>query len=260
MWHEEYGYPYKMNYITEQDFIESNSTIPDKGVPTHYRQWGSDMILEQPKAASVMRISSSSASDLNIPVTVFGIVSGYPDYEIITTNATDGTTAVSGKKSFTTVERIVKSAATVGRITVDCNTANTTVAVLPVGDTTNGIIYTKIQLWPLPNSVFDMNVNYYKSVARLVNTGDVHELGSQFDEAIILLSTCKIKAQDNQSEATGFYNLYTDEIKNLRKTDMDKIDWMPQLKRAGQSSNADLGVRPNLRYRQVGSNYGPYSR
>ena len=33
-----------------------------------------------------------------------------------------------------------------------------------------------------------MNVKYYKDAYRLVNTGDVHDLGQDFDEAIILLS------------------------------------------------------------------------
>lgn len=108
LWHEAWGYPYKMSYITDQDFFASGAYNTEEDIPTHYRMWGEDMVIEQPKAASVMRISSSSASDTSIALTVFGTVAGYPDYEIITTNGADGTTAVSGSKSFQSIERVVK--------------------------------------------------------------------------------------------------------------------------------------------------------
>ena len=137
VWHEDYGYPYPLSYVTDTDFIEAGIDIDTDGTPTHYRQWGEDCVIEQPYAASVLRVTSSSASDTSKSITVFGTVSGYPDYETITTNASDGTTAVSGTKSFTSIERVVKDSSTVGRITVDSNSANVTVAVLPVGDATD---------------------------------------------------------------------------------------------------------------------------
>jgi len=165
MWHEEYGYPYKMNYITDQDFFGLGLDRSTTGTPTHYRMWGSDSVLEQLKSASVVSVVSSSASDTAVSVTVYGTVSGYPDQETIACN---GTNAVNGFKTFTSVERIVRNNSCVGRITVTANTGNTTVAVIPTGDTTDGVLYRKVQLYPLPDAVFPINVHYYKDVYLLV--------------------------------------------------------------------------------------------
>lgn len=179
LWHEKYGYPYKMNYITDQDFFNQGIQNTQQDVPIFYRMWGTDWVLSQVKSASVVTIASTSSSDVNIPVTVFGTVAGYPDYEVITTNASNGTTSVAGSKSFTAIERVTAGASRVGRINVTTNSANNTVAVIPVGDTTSGIQYVKVQLWPLPSTAFPVNVWYYKEPYKLVNTGDVHELGQE---------------------------------------------------------------------------------
>jgi hypothetical protein len=257
MWHEDYGSPFQMSYITEQDFIASGVTQTDTGTPNVYRTWGYDMIIQQPLEASVVTVSSSSTADTSIDITVHGIVSGYPDFEVITTNASDGTTAVAGSKSFTSVERITKGASTTGRITATSNSANVTVAVIPTGDSSIGINYTKVSLYPLPNSVFTMNVEYYKEVYDLVNTGDVHELGADFDEAIILLATSKIDYETNKLESDRFFGLFRDEIKSLKKTNVDKIDWFPTLRRGRSGRNADFFVNPFLRTSQFGSHFGP---
>jgi hypothetical protein len=260
LWHEEWGRPYLMVYLPDQEFYELGWDNTTEGIPSHYRMWGTDMVVEQLRAASVLRIASSDSGDTNIDVTAFGIVSGYPDFETITTNASNGTTAVSGSKSFTSVERVVKNAESDGRITVDANSANTTVAVLPVGDTTSGIVYRKIKLFQLPSTVFVMNVQYYKDPYRLVNNGDVHELGQDFDEAIILLSVAKIKYQDSQKEGDRFIALYKDEIRSLKKTNVDKMDWFPKPEKFTQAGRNQPAVHPHLLYSQAGSHYGPRSR
>ena len=263
LWHNAYGYPMKLDYVTDQDFRSYNVNDTQVAKPLAYRAWGQNMAITQPVTASVMRVSSTSSSDTSIAITVFGVVSGYPDYEIITTNASNGTTAVSGSKSFSSVERVVKASSSIGRITVDANSAADTIAVLPVGDTTGGILYSKVQLWPLPDGVYPINVNYYKDPWRLVNDADIHELGQEFDEAIILLAVAKIKYESSINEdGDRFFALYQDEIKTLRRTNMDKIDWIATLLRPQDSRNRNnriIGGR-GLTYGQLGPNYGPMSR
>jgi hypothetical protein len=250
-WHRAYGWPRQLQYIPTQDFYAAGVVDTLQNIPLNYRMWGMDSCLEQLKSASVITISSSSASDTSIAVTVFGVVSGYPDYEIITTNASNGTTTVSGSKTFTSVERIVKNQTTVGRITCTSNSANVTVGVLPVGATTTGPYYTKVQLYPLPNIAFPVNCFYYKLPYQLVNDGDVSELGEEFSEAIILLATAKMNAEQNKKEDADFFKLYQDEINNLKSTNVDKIDWFPKLMRpdGGQYTGWTGGLRPI----QVGS-------
>lgn len=259
LWHNEYGYPYRMQYITDQDFYERGIIDTDQAIPTHYRMWGEDMALVQASSATCINTSSTNAADTSISVTVFGIVSGYPDYEIITTDGSDGTTVVTGSKKFSYVERVTKSASTTGRIIVSDSIANHSISVLPVGDTTAGILYKKIQIYPLPTTVFPINVQYYKDPYRLVNDNDVHELGQEFDEALILLATAKIMFQNQKNEGDKFYLLYQDEVRNLRKTNVDKIDWFPSLRRPDQGFQ-DAFVHPGLLYRQIGPYFGVSGR
>ena len=100
-----------------------------------------------------------------------------------------------------------------------------------------------------------MNVQYYKEPYRLVNDGDVHELGQDFDEAIILLATSKLKFEQNQTEGKEFFSLYKDELKSVRKTNVDKIDWMPSLRSGGRGGGGQA-VHPFLSTAQIGANYG----
>ena len=259
MWHEEYGYPYKLEYITDQEFYESAWDNTSEAVPTYYRMWGEDMVRNQVLEPTTLRVRSTAIADTGIAITIFGMVQGYPDSETITTDGADGTTNVTGSKSFDSVERVSKAESTTGRIIVEDSSGNVEVAVIPTGDTSAGVIYKKVQLYPLPDTAFDINVQYYKDPVRLVADNDIHELGQEFDEAIILLSTVKIKAQDAQREADTTYGMWMDEIRNLRKTNMDKIDWFPTLKKPGYGLGSSR-VHRNLLFRQVGPYYGSSSR
>lgn len=255
LWHEDYGYPYVMHYATDEDFYGSGVSIEEGNTPIYWRQWGEDNVIEQPLEASVLRVYSSSASDTSVAITVTGIVGGYPDQETITVT---GTSAVSGSKSFTKVERVSKASSSVGRITVDANSANTTIAVLPAGDSTSNIMYKKVQIWPLPTRVFNVNVEYYKDPWRLVNDGDIQELGQEFDEAIILLSVAKILAYQGKKEADKYFAFYADEIRSLKKRNADLVPWTPRLLKPKESAlTSSSRVHKYLNYSQLGSGYGP---
>jgi hypothetical protein len=255
IWHEKLGFPYLMEYTTDLDFYSASSPIENQYIPIYYRMWGDNWVIQQPFAPSVVTIVSSSASDTAVVVTVTGDVAGYPDTETITCN---GLTSTSGSKVFQNIERVSKNVTSVGRITVSTNSTNCTVAVLPTGLTTSGMQYRKIQLWPLPSDVFNINVQYYKEPYRLVNDGDIHELGMEFDEAIILLACAKIKYQENQKEANNFFSLYKDELAVLRRYNMDRnLDWRPILKRPSQRRGRRGFLNKNIVWDQLGGNYGP---
>ena len=76
--------------------------------------------------------------------------------------------------------------------------------------------------------------------------------GPDFDEAIICLACSKIQLETGQTEGTNFYQLYQDEVKSLKKTNVDKIDYASMLKRGGQSNRFDPMISPTLSYRQTG--------
>ncbi len=259
LWHEQFGYPYVLRYVPTMTFYDAAIAINVGDIPTHYRMWGEDDIIEQPTAGSVITISSSDSGDTAKAVTVYGIVSDYPDFEVITTDSSDGTTTSAGSKSFTKVERITKDSSTDGRITATSNSANVTIAVLPVGDSTGRLQYKKIQVHPLPTAVFPVHAMYYKELWRLVRSGDFHELGQEFDEAIILLCVAKIKYENSQKEGDRWIGLYKDEIRTLKKTNADKLDFLPTLKRPSQGSSSAARLHSQVAYTQLGGFFGPMS-
>jgi hypothetical protein len=255
IWHEILGFPYLMEYVPDLEFYSASSPIENQYIPIYYRMWGDNWVIQQPFAPSVVTVVSSSTSDTAVVVTVTGDVAGYPDTETITCA---GTTPASGSKVFQNIERVSKNSSSVGRITVSTNSTNCTVATLPTGLTTSGMQYRKIQVWPLPSDVFNINVQYYKEPYRLVNDGDIHELGMEFDEAIILLACAKIKYQENQKEANNFFSLYKDELAVLRRYNMDRnLDWRPILKRPSQRRGRRGFLNKNIVWDQLGGNYGP---
>jgi hypothetical protein len=117
--------------------------------------------------------------------------------------------------------------------------------------TTTGPMYQKVQLYPLPNWIFPIYVDYYKLPYQMVNNGDVPEIGEDFTQAIILLAVARLKAEQNQAQdSANFMQLYQQEINSLKKTNLDKIDWKMILKRAGNDGgDAYTG---GLRYSQIG--------
>ena len=255
VWHEALNFPYQMEYITDLEFYAASVPIENQYIPIYYHMWGENWVIEQPLEPSIATVVSSSADDVSVDITIFGDVSGYPDSEVITTN---GVTAVNGHKLFQNIERVVKNASSVGRITVTTNSGNATTAVLPVGNTTSGVSYRKMQIWPLPKSVFNINVEYYKEPMRLVNDGDIHELGMEFDEAVILLACAKVKYAENQKEGTNFFSLYKDELAILRRYNMDRnLDYRPTLRRPSQRRGRRGFLNKNVVWDQLGGNYGP---
>jgi len=255
IWHEGFDVPYAMEYVTNRAFIESGCDWDDSDTPVAYWMWGEDWVITQPRQSSVLSVSSSTVSDTGT-ITIFGTVSGYPDSEIISYGAV-------GIKLFSSVERVVKSGPTIGRISVTSNAAAEIVAVLPAGDTTAGIKYQKVQLYPAPDQIYRINVVYYKEPFRLVNDNDIHELGQEFDECIILLATSKLQGEQSKKDVETFAALFANELRVLRRKNADKLDHLPRRGRPSQAFNgrggfgSGHGPHPWLSYQQFGSKYGP---
>ena len=169
--------------------------------------------------------------------------------------AMKGTFTATGSGAPATSGNLTKVSSAIGDTTIAFASESIQqikIGVLPVGSTTTGPMYTKIQVYPLPNWIFPIYVNYYKLPFQLVNPGDVCELGEEFSEAIILLACAKLKAEQNMTnDSANFMNLYNDEMKSLRQTNLDKIDWKVVLKRAGEDGSADQ-YTGGLRFAQVG--------
>ncbi len=105
-----------------------------------------------------------------------------------------------------------------------------------------------------------MKVHFYKLPYALVTAADVHELGDEFNEAIILLATYRIKYEQGQiPDGDKIKSAYKDELKRLKKSNSDKIDFAPTLRRGNRGVTDGL-VHPHLAFRQVGADFGPRTR
>lgn len=257
LWHEDFGYPFRMYYIPEQSFLNLGNTLTAENTPTHYRMWGENCVMAQPPTATPLTITLSSSTDATVEITISGKVGGYPHTEVVA--FATGATSTNTGYEFESVDKISKDSSTVGTVTVTSSQGGYTVAVIPTGDTTGAVKYSKVQIYPLPTRDFDINVYYYKTPYRLVNDNDIHELGQEFDECIILLTVAKIKLQDAAEEGASWYKLYQDELKSLKANNIDKIDWLPLLQRPGDN-RTDPYVTRNLKYSQAGAYYGPRVR
>jgi len=253
VWHEANNYPFVMNYIPSRSFLEKEIDFDESDVPEVYMMWGEDCVINQPRTASVITIVSSSTADTSQQVTVFGTVSSYPDSETITLNGTSG---VAGTKSFSKIDRITKDASTTGRITCTANSAADSIAVIPTGDTANSQMYKKIQVFPSPDKAYEIKIMFYKEVQRLVNDDDIHELGQDFDEAIVLLATAKLQGEESKRDVTTFFTMFQDELKILKRKNADKLDWLPRLQKPGFRGTPSF--HSQARYSQAGSKFGPY--
>lgn len=259
LWHEAYGYPYVMHYASDFDYYGSGNSQLDNNIPVVWKLWEFTSALAQPLEASALALTSSSSSDQNISVTVYGTVSGYPDQETIITNSSNGTTSVSGSKQFTYITRVVKNASTVGRLTLTANSTNVTVAVLPVGDTLGSVLWPKIGIHPFPDRVFPINVMYYEDVTRMVNDGDIHILGSDFDECIMLGAIVRLNYGQSKKSGDDALKLYLDELRSLKSVNADTVTTLMRTMKPANIGAFGRGNRPHtyLNYTQLGGYYGP---
>ena len=219
-WHEIYGYPFKLSQASGREFYDSNLTLDDSDIPQLYRLWGEDGVLAQPSTASVLSVVSSDAGDTSQTVRVSGIVSNYPDFEDFDLN---GVGAVAGSKSFTRIDRVAifdsaeSPKANAGRVTITSNTGAVTNAVIPVNFINRSLSFNKIQLYPIPNDEYVINVECYDRLFDLVDDNDVCPLGKEYDEAIILWA-CYIgrKYDQDSTQAEVMRKDFEREISRLR--------------------------------------------
>lgn len=246
-WHEAFGYPFIMSPVTDNEFYNSVYTLDFSSKPELYRLWGEDGVSDQPTSASTLKIVSSSASDSSQTVRVEGLVSGLPDFEDFSLN---GTTAVTGSKSFTRVDRVVKSATTIGRITVTSNSDNVTIVVLPVGDVLKTMSFYKWQAWPLPDAAYTVNAECYDRLKTLVDDNDVSALGQEFDEAINLwaIHIGRMASQDYEG-ADRAKSDYKNEIRRLKAFNNRNGDRLFVFNQRGETTGFNSRSRkPFLRF------------
>lgn len=178
------------------------------GIPHAY--WlEEDTVAAQPSSASVLTFSSSASGDTTQTCRIWGISGGEVTTESITLS---GTNTVTSGNSYTRVDRISKSAATSGVITVTSNSAAVTVVTIAQRDITS--LQTKIHFIQRPQSALTYNLIYRVKVPLL-----------EFDEDIPIIA-CDLAL------ITGAYAQGLEEQRQFAKAQVEwgkfqaNIDWL----------------------------------
>ena len=156
---------------SETDIERFDADLNDSGSPNYYTLYGLDYISNQPSAASVITVVSSSALDTTQTVHIVGTSSGVEVSETLTLN---GIGAVAGAVSFTSLRKISKSATTTGRVTATSNAAVVTNVVISPRRLIRE--FQPIRLWPVPSAVSTILVRYIRNPVRMVDAGDIPDL------------------------------------------------------------------------------------
>lgn len=158
----------QLSRIDTQQVVDNYSWAPDQqGITTHY-QVLDKTCNKQPTSASVISVSSSSASDTSQTVFIKGLdTNGYEDYETISLN---GTNVITSTKTYTQILMISKSGVTAGTVTLTSNS----------GAVTNAVISRQmldyrvkiLRLVQIPNGSWTIEINYQQRENELNQDGD----------------------------------------------------------------------------------------
>lgn len=228
--HQEYLRPYTFINTSQQKWmveVPSRNIEPsglDFYTDTDTNQfclWGRSNVLAQPSSASVVTISSSSASDTTAAkaIVVTGDTTDGVQSDTITPN---GTTPVAGTVSFTQILGVTKSADWVGTMTMTSNSA--AVTNLKLFATEYGRSYPQIFLLSLPNAGETISYRFYRKPKELVNSNDTLDIPPPFERILVYDSLLLMGAYDNRLDG-GRMSLWSQMREDLdlqmRQTQME---------------------------------------
>lgn len=183
VWHEQYTNEELMEIMSLKDFRSLDKNTSLTGNPERVAFAPSTGILAQPSSASQITVYSSSTTDKTQHISIYGISNGLPYNESV---QLDNTGYALTTATFTRVDKVTKSASTVGRISVESNVGTVTVATMPAGLLSNSLEYTLMYMYPYSSTAISMYMDYFRKQYWLEDDFDVTLLGDDFDEAILL--------------------------------------------------------------------------
>lgn len=170
---------------TNEPYLEGID--PDRsttGTPYFYATQGMDWVKGQPTSATTISIVSSETTDTTQRVRINGVVNSVADTEILTLN---GTTTVTGTKSFSEIYTIAKDSTTAGKITVTAGAV--TIGAMAPNELAHQ--YQAVSLWPTPDSTLTMRARGIRRCRAMVNDQDFPDYPATFHELILIAATVR---------------------------------------------------------------------
>lgn len=174
--------------LDEEDIEAIDTDRDDSGNARFYNGYGYSEYQGIPLSASTVDIVSTSATDTTQQVRISGLINSVLDDELITLN---GTNTVTGSSSFSAIFGVRKTAATLGRVTVNVNDASDTVIARIAPD---ALIrqYQPFRTWNVPDAADSLRVRFYRQPRPLINAEDVPDVSShQYHELVLIAAAIR---------------------------------------------------------------------
>lgn len=182
-----------------RDFFRSLDSA-STGTPRDWTDDGESAVLKDPSAASVVSVSSDSASDVSQTVRVWGRNAN--DVKLTDSIQLNGTTVVAGTVSMRYVDKISKSATTTGTVTATSNVAAVTLARIAPRDLVSRYLRARLHL--SPDAVVTMYWLGKKRIIPLVFDEDTLQIDA--DEAVIAGACVRSFREQDELEKAELWN------------------------------------------------------
>ena len=208
--------PQYVQNMNDNEFRMYEPGPESTGTPYLYRLIGFSPVLNQPTAASILTMASSSTADTSINVNVQGLnTSGVFVTEAVTLN---GTGSVTTTNSYTRVLSLSKSSKTTGTVTITSDAAAVTnVAIAPSDRSVN---HPLIGLYTIPSAAITMYYDFTMAVQTLSANDDISLIPEKYHDAIELYAIFRTyKHMNNTSMAQITAQEFTARVDDIIRDD-----------------------------------------
>lgn len=199
----DYTHNTKLSWITREEYVDANiATVSggSTGQPSQASLYGVNAIAYEPASSFTVQVKSSSASDNG---TITCRVEGWLDsaktilgHEDIAINTGSPTTYVAGTGTYYGITRFVKSADTVGYITLATSTPTVLATIAPYERQSR---YPVLYLGLIPNATISYKIAYKRRMHKMVDDNDYPF--SDLDEFLTCYATGMAFTQEKESES-----------------------------------------------------------
>jgi len=222
--------PVKLDQIRDELFFKLVPNPTDTGNPRFYRMWVVDGVAVRLDAADTINVVSDSNNDAGSAELAIS-VSGYDSNGIWITETyqLNGTTAVSGSKTFAAREIVIgKQKDTTGTITISEASGSTT--LLKLGPDERTARFKVISLYPIPSSAITIYVEYYTRIPSMENDSDTPMLDIKWHYVVRLGALSKVYQYLNKEiDFTVTQQLYASAVKAMVAADRTNPDLIEHL-------------------------------
>ncbi len=169
-----------------------------------------------PSTTAAISIVSSASGDTSKDVIVRGLDgSDVLTTETITSNSSNGTTAVNSSTSFKKILKLTKSGTFTGTLTVKDNAANT---ILTLGADDYGKGYPQIKLLVDPEAADSIEYNCYRKAVKLSDNNDIPDIPDPFSRILIWDALLMLAAYDEVQPQAAWIQQQNDWELRLQQT------------------------------------------